>query len=86
MRAGKYPWPEGEPFVPPAGGQVASPVTKPNAPPLGPNHSLVRVRRHHQAIVLDVSECSVHLSPSEALRLIADLEALCVPMGWLEPR
>lgn len=53
---------------------------------LGPNHPLVRVRRVHQAIALDVADAEVHLSPSEVLRLISDLEKLCVVLGWLEPR
>lgn len=127
MRAGKYPWPEGEPvrIDPPATHerieracglreawarreaeasvaldgetQCIGPVTvreegagwaktPPDAPLPGPNHPLVRVRRHHQAITLEVSDCSVDLSPSEALRLIRDLEELTVVLGWLEPR
>lgn len=61
-------------------------AAQPDAPSLSPNHPLVRVRRHHQAIVLDVSDCSVDLTPAEALRLMADMEAILVPLGFLEPR
>jgi hypothetical protein len=39
-----------------------------------PNHPLVRVARRGQSVELDVAESAVHLSPAEALRLMADLE------------
>lgn len=47
--------------------------TTPNAPPRS-NHPLVRVTRQGQAVRLDVAECAIHLSPSEALSLLGDLE------------
>lgn len=50
------------------------------------NHPLVRVRRHHQAVALDVADCTVDLAPSEVLALIRDLERLAVVLGWLAPR
>ena len=39
-----------------------------------PNHPLVRVARHGQSVRLDVADSAVHLSPSEALRFLDDLE------------
>jgi hypothetical protein len=101
VRAGRYPWPEGEPAEPGTVERIAQAVSGPigrfserhpseqrvpNAPPLAPNHPLVRARRHHQAITLEVGGDSVDLSPSEALRLIHDLEKLAVVLGWLEAR
>ena len=45
-----------------------------NAPPR--NHPLVRVSRQGQAVRLDVADSAIHISPAEALSLLADLEKL----------
>lgn len=97
MRAGRFPWPEGVPAPASTAARIERaawgrppeprPVSPPSsdAPPYA-NHPLVRARRHHQAVALDVADCTVMMSPSEVLALISDLEKLAVVLGWLEPR
>lgn len=43
----------------------------------------VRLASGQQPVVLDVQECSAHLSPGEALSLYGDLDKLLRQQGFL---